>query len=97
MLFRSQCGTGRHLIFYATANDKYNCRVFGVDSYKPCIQIANLIKGKKGNKVNFENFSALDLELDDYIPDCIDLIYISWLNHVFHQQKITMILLSLFL
>ena len=85
-IFEPGCGTGRHLTYL---NDKYNCRVFGVDSYSPCIKIANLIKGKKNNKVNFKNISALDIyEVDKFIPDRIDLIYInSWLNHVFHLNN----------
>ena len=85
VIYEPGCGTGKHLIFL---NQKYNCSVYGNDSYPPCIKIAKSIKGPR-KRIYFENFSALDInKLDNFLPKKIDIIYMnSYLNHVFHHNN----------
>ena len=85
LIFEPGCGTGKHLIYL---NQKYNCSVYGNDSYLPCINIAKFMQGNR-KKIYFENFSALDINrLDKFLPKKIDLIYMnSYLNHIFHHNN----------
>ncbi len=84
VVFEPGCGTGKHLIYL---NKKFGCSVYGVDSYKPCINIANFLKRESMNKIFFKDMSALDINrLDQFIPLKVDIIYMnSYLNHIFHH------------
>ncbi len=86
VVFEPGCGTGKHLMYL---NRKFGCSVYGVDSYKPCINIANFLKGENMNNIFFKDMSALDIDrLDQFIPVKVDIIYMnSYLNHIFHHEN----------
>lgn len=85
VIFEPGCGTGKHLMYL---NKKYNCSVYGNDSYSSCIRIAKFMQGSRKG-IYFENFSALDInKLEKFLPKKIDFIYMnSYLNHIFHHQN----------
>ena len=86
VVFEPGCGTGKHLIYL---NSNYDCSVYGVDSYEPCINIAKFFKGVSKDKIFLKNMSALDIDkLDQFIPQKVDIIYMnSYLNHIFHHEN----------
>jgi 2-polyprenyl-3-methyl-5-hydroxy-6-metoxy-1,4-benzoquinol methylase len=67
------CGSGKHIMFIS---DKTNCKGFGIDIYKPAINVAKKIE--KFSKINFfcensliflksQNFSKIDIVFSNSI------------------------------